>query len=154
MLVLVDTNVLLRAMEPRHLRHRDAVESLRSIRSTGHEPCLVPQIHYEFLVVATRPVAQNGLGMTPEEADAELINLGTPLFRLLRDERANYDRWRDLVSRYRVEGKSAHDKRLVAAMQRHGISDILTFNVADFRKYVGINPFKPTPDEQATEKDL
>lgn len=149
MLVLVDTNVLLRAMEPRHPQHHDAVASLRSMRGSGHELCLVPQVHYEFWVVATRPVAQNGLGMTPNEASAELTKLGTPLFRLLRDERAIYDRWRDLVGQYCVEGKQAHDARLVAAMKRHGLTDILTFNVADFRRYGGINPIQPVPKQSA-----
>lgn len=143
MLVLVDTNVLLRAMEPGHRHNFQAVTSLQFVKASGNELCLVPQIHYEFWVVATRPILQNGLGMTPQAADAELIKLGPPLFRFLRDERAIYDRWRELVGQYRVEGKQAHDARLVAAMRRHGLTDILTFNVVDFRKYVGINPLNP-----------
>jgi predicted nucleic acid-binding protein len=83
MLVLVDTNVLLRVVEPLHSHHRQAVAALRSLSQAGHGLCLVPQIHYEFWVAATRPVAANGLGMTPEEARVELSKLGPPPFSLL-----------------------------------------------------------------------
>jgi len=143
MLVLVDTNVLLRVVEPRHTQHAQAVAALRANRQAGHELCLVPQIHYEFWVAATRPIAQNGLSMTTTEAEAELQKLGPPLFRLLRDERAIYSPWRDLVGKYHVQGKQAHDARLVAAMQRHGLTHLLTFNVADFQRYPGINLLDP-----------
>lgn len=143
MLVLVDTNVLLRVVEPRHPHHAEAAQSLRTLRSDGHDLCLVPQFHYEFRVVATRPVAQNGLGMTTAEAEAELGKLGTPLSRLLRDERAIYDRWRGLIGKHHVEGKQAHDARLVAAMERHGLTNLLTFNVNDFKNYAGIRLLEP-----------
>ena len=138
MLILVDTNVLLRVVEPRHAQHAEAVGAIRANRPVGHELCLVPQIHYEFWAVATRPIAQNGLGMTTTEAEAELERLGPPLFRLLRDERAIYEPWRELVGKHRVQGKQAHDARLVAAMRRHSLTHLLTFNVADFQRYPGI----------------
>lgn len=143
MLVLVDTNVLLRVVEPRHEHHAQAVAALRGLRRDGHELCLIPQIHYEFWVAATRPIAQNGLSMTTTEAEAELRKLGPPLFRLLRDERAIYDSWRELVGKHHVQGKHAHDARLVAAMQRHGLTHLLTFNVADFTRYPGITVLDP-----------
>jgi hypothetical protein len=53
----------------------------------------------------------------------------------LRDERRVFDLWLDLVERYNVEGKSAHDARLVAAMQHHSVSNLLTINKADFSRY-------------------
>jgi hypothetical protein len=42
-----------------------------------------------------------------------------------------------------VQGKQAHDARLVAAMQRHGPSHLLTFNTADFQRYTGLGLFAP-----------
>ena len=143
MLVLVDTNVLLRVVEPLHPHHSQAVAALRLLRQAENVLCLVPQIHYEFWVAATRPIAVNGLSMTPEEAEAELRQLGPPLFRFLRDERAIYEHWRELVCVHRVQGKSAHDARRAAAMQRHGVTHILTFNVADFRAFPGITVIDP-----------
>lgn len=37
MLVLIDTNVLLRVVEPRHIHHAAAVAALRANRQAGHE---------------------------------------------------------------------------------------------------------------------
>jgi len=37
-----------------------------------------------------------------------------------------------------VVGKAAHDARLVAAMNRHALSHLLTFNVSDFKRYPAI----------------
>lgn len=143
MLVLVDTNVLLRVIEPRHPHHGEAVRALRSLRARGDELCVVPQIHYEFWVVATRAITLNGLGMSTVEAEAELVLLGPPLFRLMRDERAIYDRWRGLINMHRVEGKQAHDAHLVAAMERHGLTRLLTFNVDDFKRFSAITLLEP-----------
>jgi predicted nucleic acid-binding protein len=143
MLVLVDTNVLLRTVEPLHSHHTAAVTVLRTIKQAGHELCVVPQIHYEFWVVATRPIAQNGLNMTPTEVEVELQRLGPPLFRLLRDERTVYDFWRELVGKHEVCGKQVHDARLVAAMCRHNITHLLTFNISDFQRYSEISLLDP-----------
>lgn len=116
---------------------------MRELRQAGNVLCVVPQIHYEFWVVVTRPLSANGLGMTPDEAAAELQSLAMPLFRLLRDERAIYNIWKELVVKYQMQGKRAHDAHLVAAMQRHGVEHILTFIVADFCSFSGINVVDP-----------
>ena len=44
----------------------------------------------------------------------------------LAHERGIYLRWQQLVSVVQAQGKSAHDARLVAAMARHAIAQILT----------------------------
>jgi hypothetical protein len=82
-------------------------------------------------VVATRPVAQNGLGLSIPEATSELMRL-KGMFPLLPDTPAIYPVWENLVIQYRVPGKPAHDARLVAAMQVHGLSSILTFDKTGF----------------------
>jgi hypothetical protein len=51
--------------------------------------------------------------------------------------------WRNLVAANDVKGKNAHDARLVAAMQRHGLTDLLSFNKRDFARYAAINTFTP-----------
>lgn len=143
MQVLVDTNVLLRVVEPRHAQHQAAVAALRRLRQAGQTLCVVPQIHYEFWVVATRPVAVRGLGMTAADALQELDRLGPPLFRLLRDERAIYDAWRGLMQTQPALGKRAHDARLAAALVRHGLTHILTFNAGDFCSFAGLTVLDP-----------
>jgi predicted nucleic acid-binding protein len=51
-----------------------------------------------------------------------------------------------------VQGKQAHDARLVAAMKRHSINQILTFNTADFARYAEITAISPL-DFETTQKE-
>ncbi len=68
MKVLLDTNILLRLAVASHPTHIDAVSAVHKIRDRGDQPAIVPQVLYEYWVVATRPTAQNGLGLTPTSA--------------------------------------------------------------------------------------
>jgi predicted nucleic acid-binding protein len=131
---LLDTNIVLRTVQPAHSMHKLALDAMAELRRQGETLCVVPQSIYEFWVVCTRPVAQNGLGMSSAEAQAELSRLKS-LFTILDDTPAIFPQWEQLVIQYQVQGKNAHDARLVAAMTVHGISRILTFNVADFQRY-------------------
>ena len=51
--------------------------------------------------------------------------------------------WQRLVSAYNVSGKNAHDARIVAQMNVHNLTDILTFNIKDFSRYGNINVVDP-----------
>jgi len=82
-------------------------------------------------VVATRPTANNGLGMSPLTTAGELRAL-SGIFRLLEGKSGIAGAWEMLVG-----------KHLVAVMLVHAVSDILTFNLADFRRYPGITALDP-----------
>lgn len=133
--ILVDANVLLRSAEPAHAMHASAEAAVLALEARGDILCVVPQVIYEYWVVATRPaVAKNGLGRTPAEADAEVADILTA-FPLLDDSPGVFPEWRSLVRTHAVSGKPAHDARLVAAMRVHGLTHLLTFNVADFQRF-------------------
>ena len=102
----------------------------------------MPQVLYEYWVVATRPTDLNGLGLSVDLVASKLDEL-RKLFSFLQDERAIFATWFDLVSSFKVAGKSAHDARLVAAMKRHSIPAILTWNARDFRRYESITVWTP-----------
>ncbi len=142
MKVLVDTNILLRATETGHSQHRPTVEALDILWDQGHELVIVPQSLYEYWVVATRPAANNGLGFSCE-AVTEQLNEFQRFYRMFRDERAIFPIWEQLVTRYDVKGKPAHDARLVAAMIRHSITHLLTYNTSDFKRYPEITALSP-----------
>jgi predicted nucleic acid-binding protein len=142
MSTLLDTNLLTRAAQPGHAQHQTAVDAVAALRRQGEVLCLVPQTLYEFWVVGTRPVAQNGLGLSPAVAQAELSRL-KGLFTLLEETAAVLPQWEQLVTLYQVIGKNGHDAHLVAAMMVHGIGRILTFNVVDFQRYQGIIVLDP-----------
>ncbi len=108
--------------------------ALTALVAHGCTLCVVPQNVYEFWVVATRPQTQNGFGLSPADAKA-MVDGTLGKLVLLRDERGIFDLWMALVDQYAVEGKAAHDTRLVAAMQRHSISNLLTNNKSDFARF-------------------
>jgi predicted nucleic acid-binding protein len=140
--VLLDTNIPGRMAEAGHPQQQIAVDAVAALIQRGDSPCLVPQVLYEFWVVATRPIASNGLGLSVTEADAEVSRLER-LYALLQDSPAIYSEWRRLVAVHQVVGKNAHDARLVAAMVVHGITHVLTFNPGHFTRFPGIVVLEP-----------
>jgi hypothetical protein len=62
--VLVDTNALLRTLQVRHPQHEVITRALELLAEQGRHLHVVPQNLVELWVVATRPVEQNGLGLT------------------------------------------------------------------------------------------
>ena len=137
MRVLADTNILARIAQSAHKQHAAATTAVERILARDDDPCIVPQIIYEFWVVATRPASKNGLALTVAQVQAELVETRR-VFTILRDERAIFQRWERLVVKHDVKGKTAHDARIVAAMHRHGLTHILTFNATDFARFPGI----------------
>jgi predicted nucleic acid-binding protein len=82
MAVLVDSNILLRSLHPGHPHFAIAENSVAALRLRNETLCIAPQILVEFWAVATRPRDDNGLGLAPDRAAAELVSLRR-LFRLL-----------------------------------------------------------------------
>lgn len=134
MRILLDSNILLRIVEPGHPHNAVASDALDLLKRRGHDALIVPQALYEFWSVATRPVVNHGLGWTPAEAHREIRSFQR-LFGFLRDERAVFPLWEQLVFSLQVKGKPSHDARFVAAMMRHSLTHLLTFNTGDFARY-------------------
>jgi len=139
--VLVDSNVLLRIVEAGSQQHATAVGAINALIER-QRLLIVPQIAYEFWVVATRTVEANGLGRSVEETD-QLLHQFADQFPILRDERGVLQHWWELVRTYRVRGTKSHDARIVAAMRRHGIRHLLTFNGKDFVGFRDIEVLVP-----------
>ncbi len=142
MSVLVDTNVLLRRTQPNHAHHSIAVESVARLLAAGEAVCFTPQNISEFWNVVTRPVANNGLGFSVSFALGEVEKIEGVL-TILRDLPTTYAEWKRLVVKHSVIGTKVHDARLVAAMNVHGVGQILTFNTDDFARF-GIEVLHPS----------
>jgi predicted nucleic acid-binding protein len=140
--VLIDTSTLLRTLQLRHPEYETATQALEMLPERGRQLHVVPQILVELWVVSTRPVAQNGLGMSPAETAVELTRLKS-IFVLLPDVPAIHPAWEALVIQHQVSGKPAHDARLVAAAQVHGLTAILTFDKSGFSRYSTIEVVHP-----------
>lgn len=142
MKVAADTNLILRWIEQKHPQSRDARNAAAKLLKQQHILCWFPQNYYEFWVVATRPMNQNGLGLTVSQALAEIARLHR-LLRFHDDDKLLFTRWQQLVTTHAVLGKPAHDARIVAAMQTHNITHLLTFNAGDFSRYTNITVLAP-----------
>ncbi len=140
--VLGDSNILLRYSDPKHPQYQEAKEAIKEVGRRGDILCVVPQNLVEFRAVATRPLSVNGLGMRQDEVKFAIKQL-RQLFILFEETPAIFPEWERLVETYGSEGKQNHDARIVAAMNVHGITTLLTFNADDFVRYPGLTVYKP-----------
>lgn len=144
MVYLLDTNVILRlfnSADPLYLEARTAVTSLHQRQD---DLVIAAQNAAEFWNACTRPVtARGGYGLSVAEANNRLQLLEF-MFPVRFDSPASYQEWRRLITTCNVRSVQVHDARLAALMLTNSISHILTFNVADFRRYPGISAVTPT----------
>ena len=139
----IDTNVLLRAVDPASPDHQLALQSLRDLREQGVVFCITLQNLVEFWAVSTRPSeSRGGLGFTFREAMAEIEDMES-VYMLVPDTPAVLSEWKSILSATKAAGVRAHDARLAATFVANGISHILTFDVADFAGFSGITAVHP-----------
>ena len=126
-----------------HSMHAEATQATAALLRRGETVHIILQNLYEFWSVATREVQYNGLGLSVFDAQAELARLRT-LFSFLSDSPAIYPEWERLVTQHAVRGRDAHDTRIVAAMNVHGITHLLTFNKDDFKRFQNLTVLLPS----------
>ena len=150
---LADTNIVTRRVLPADARHilvRDAVDRLLLLGETVH---VTAQNLVEFQALATRPLAANGLGLTPEDASIRAQRIES-IFPILPETPDIYVHWRRLADTYRVVGRQVFDTRLVAVMLAHGITHLLTLDAHDFRRFAaeGITIVDPSLHPETDER--
>jgi predicted nucleic acid-binding protein len=143
MFILADSGILLRLMDRADPQHTTIRRAVRTLTARGDKLVTAVQNLAEFWNVCTRPAtARGGLGITIAETDRRLRVLER-LVQLLTEFPTAFPIWRRLVVTHAVQGRQVHDARLVALMQAHGITHILTLNGPDFARYPGIIPIDP-----------
>lgn len=140
--ILLDTNILVRLVEPSEPDHPLCLQAVRQLESAGETLHCCAQTAIEFWAVATRPKNVRGLGFTPARTETALLRAERSWLWLPEPPDIAV-RWRRIVNRYAVLGKQVHDARLVALMEAHGLTHLLTLNTADFARYPSITPLHP-----------
>jgi predicted nucleic acid-binding protein len=140
--VLIDSNVLIFSIQQGHPWHEDSMNAIEAILASDETACVFLQNIAEFWNVCTRPANKNGLGLTAEETERRLNGLDS-ILTVLHDTSAVYSEWRKLIVQHEVKGLQVHDARIVAAMQVHGVTRILTYNPQDFKRYTRITAVDP-----------
>ena len=107
MTIVLDTDVLLRTYDKSAPQHPTAMSAIAGLEEHGETLRTLPQCFYEFWVVATRPIAANGLGLEPAECSLVIREL-RKLFPLIVDHDI-FDVWLELVAAHACRGKIAHD---------------------------------------------
>ena len=135
LLVLVDSNVLLYAINDDAQQHRAAARALKELANGDTQWALTWSVIYEFLRVATHPRALPA-PLTFHRAwqfidsllelDSCVALRESPQHRQVLVQCAN--------EAPRVSGDLVHDLRHAALMREHGIDEIVTYD-ADFRSF-------------------
>jgi len=124
--LLVDTNILIEATDTRRRFHRDATALIES----GGALVFPAQVIREYLVVATRPVNANGLGMLLGDA-LENVREFRKTIRLLPEERPVLPAFLRLLAATPCSGARIHDVYLVATAVVHQVRTIVSLNPGD-----------------------
>src|SRR5437588_11298556 len=96
---LLDTNVLLRLYQPNSPEFSPIRRAVNSLHRRNAALYYLSQNLVEFWNVSTRPVAQNGYGLSPAETD-EVARQIERAFILLPEVEAIHHEWRRLVIKY------------------------------------------------------
>jgi predicted nucleic acid-binding protein len=144
--VFVDTNVLIYARHVNSPFHTDAANRLDDLEAAGAELWISRQTLREYLAGMTRPGA---------------VNPPIPIPTLLADVRAFQTRFliaedgptvtthlEILLVAVACGGRQIYDANIVATMLAHGIPNVLTHNIADFKRFAGhvtVLPLIPPP---------
>lgn len=140
---LIDTSVVARWHDRSSALYSPSVQAV-DILHTRHEVlCICTQVAVEYFVVATRPQDANGLGKSVADALQDLQDLRALFLWLPEPTRIDLI-WEQLITKYQVSGKRAHDMRLVALAVAHGVRNILTWNIAHFQMCTEVSPVLPT----------
>ena len=133
-----DTNVLLSAVDRKRRLHAQALHVLNVLPNRGVALHVSGQIVREFLAVCTRPMDSNGLGLSRRDAvrNAEAI---VERSTILDENRHVALRLLDVARTTACSGRQLHDANVVATMQEHGLTRLVTGNLGDFRQFGGLD---------------
>jgi len=108
--LFVDTNVLLTATDESRQMHSEALNLLSGITNWGKRLASSGQVVREYLVVATRPIENNGLGLSVADAEANVVRFLRHLDLYDETEEVSV-RLRQLAMTHNLRGKRHHRRR-------------------------------------------
>ncbi|MGD9645423.1 MAG: type II toxin-antitoxin system VapC family toxin [Pirellulales bacterium] len=143
MLYLVDTGVLLRAVDRHCAEHASIMQAFRELRKRRDSLAVSAQSIREFWNVSTRPTtARGGYGRTVERT-VRWIKSFERFARILPETPATFARWRAIAQQHQVRGVQVHDANLVAVAEVYGADAILTLNPRDFSRFSAVRSVTP-----------
>lgn len=132
---LLDTGVLLRLVDQNDEHHDLVRRAVRSLIASQEELLIASQNVAEFLNVATRPTANNGLAISSNQAVELFHREIESICGVVVEADSTHGEFLRLIAHYSVVGKQVHDARLVAIMLTWRIENLLTLNDRHFRRF-------------------
>jgi len=140
---IIDTNILLYAVNADAEEHKMAADFLRQAVRSADQWYLTEGILYEFLRVSTHPkVFEKPLSW---KASLQFLHpfLHSPSFRILAAEETHWSLMEEVLSKLiHPAGNLFFDIRTVVLMHEHGIREIYTTDT-DFLQFHGIKVVNP-----------
>lgn len=136
-LAFIDTNALVYADQAHSKFHQPARAALGRLEQEDAELWISRQVLREYLATVTRP-GPTGVPAMTRAAAADAVDGFVGAYRIAEDGPQTTARLLDLVRAVPIGGKQVHDANIVATMLAHGITRLLTFNVADFQRFAGL----------------
>ena len=131
---MLDTSILLTATNESRAGHEQALDVINSWPAQGTTLYTSGQIIREYLSVATRPAALNGLGLTVPDALDNARAFRSRMLLLAEDAKVA-DRLAELLEESKSSGKQVHDANVVATMLVYGVDLVVTLNTGDFARF-------------------
>lgn len=142
-LALVDTNVLVYALQQNAVHHAPSRALLTQAQGGQHDLCVTAQVLAEFYAVVTNPRRVTEPRTPMEALDAVERFLAMPGMRLLPTPADLVDRWVAVLRQQPVSGPSIFDVQLLSTMLANGVTTIYTYNTAHFDKLAGVQVLTP-----------
>ena len=136
-ILFIDTNILLIATDEGRDDHKKSMSVFPFALENGIHLAISGQIIREYLVVATRPEEENGLGLHTIDALRNIEEFRKRTVLLEETEEVS-TQLISLVGELNIVGKRVHDANVAATMIAHSIHLLLTANVQDFRQFSSV----------------
>jgi predicted nucleic acid-binding protein len=132
----VDANILVSASLSTAPFHLAASHALRGLRAKGAVLWISRQVLREYLATLSRP--QSFTAPLPAAVLSADVRYLESQFQVAEDGPAVTATLLQLIAWTSVGGRQIHDANIVATMQVHGIRNLLTSNVSDFKRFAPI----------------
>lgn len=139
----LDTNILLSATNESRPSHAAIHRLFREANEQGGHLAMSGQIAREYLVIATRPIRENGLGVNLSDALKNIEEFCRATV-FLHEGASVHNSLVTLLKSHPVSGKRIHDANVVATMVSHGITVLVTENFVDFQGFNQVEARSPS----------
>jgi predicted nucleic acid-binding protein len=131
--VFIDTNILIYASINKSPFCQAAEDALRKLEQENAELVISRQVLREYLASMTRPNM-----LTEEVPRASILRAVRDFeedFTVLNEGPEVTENLLELAETVSVSGKQIHDANIVASMSANDVSELLTHNVKDFKRF-------------------